>query len=338
MDAKHHYARAAAGPVARMELLEQRQLLAATWDEAVPQFVEGGHLEIGGRDLPDYVEIYSDDTHLLVNWNGDYRKYVKSSVNTIAVHTGDGNDVIIIGKIGIGVYVEAGNDDDLIVGGDGPDYLLGCPGDDTIYGGDGADYIDGGRGHDLIFGGAGNDTIFGDDGDDTIFGEEGNDQIHGGLHNDLIDGGPGADALNGDAGWNTVTYASRRERLWLSLDGRANDGAKGEGDLLLNFSVIIGGFGHDVIIGDDNPNVLNGGPGNDLIRGRGGNDTIIGGRGRDSLYGDDGNDMIYAMDKHKDLIVGGKGLDRAQCDWTDDRREIQRLFKMPKKPAKAAKQ
>jgi Ca2+-binding RTX toxin-like protein len=283
---------------ARMEALEQRQLLAATWDEAIPQFVEGGYLEIGGRDLPDMVIIGSDDQNILVNWNGDLRKYVKSSVKWIGVFTGDDNDFIWIINPGIGVYVEAGNGDDLVIGGDGPDYILGCDGNDTIYGGGGDDYLDGGRG------------------------------------DDLLDGGPGADTIFGDDGFDIVSYAGRRENLRLSLDGKANDGAAGERDLLLSIEGIIGGRGNDIIVGDDNANLLNGGPGNDLIRGRGGNDTLIGGKGRDSLYGDAGNDIIYARDKTRDLIVGGPGLDRVSADWEDQRRETERLFNMPRKPVR----
>lgn len=277
------------------EPLERRQLLAATWDEAIPQVVENGFLEIGGRDLPDYVEIGSDGQNLLVNSNGDYRKYVKSSVQSIAVLVGNGNDTVFVGNVGMGIYIEAGNDDDLIVGGDGWDYILGCDGNDTIYGGAGNDYLDGDR------------------------------------HNDLIEGGPGADTLVGDTGYDTVTYASRRERLRLSLDDIANDGAAGESDNLLSFEVVIGGEHHDVIVGDAHSNVLNGGGGNDLIKGGGGNDTLFGGKGRDRLYGEAGNDMFYDRDKAKDMIVGGLGVDRATMDWTDTRREVERLFKMAKK-------
>lgn len=284
---------------AAVERLEQRQLLAASWDAAIPEVVAGGYLEIGGRDDPDYVEIQSDGQNLLVNRNGDFTKYVKSSVQTIGVFTGNGNDVVVIGNIGMGVYVEGGNDNDLLIGGDGWDYFLGCQGNDTLFGGAGNDYLDGD--HD----------------------------------NDLIAGGLGADVIVGDEGADTVTYAGSLARLWLSLDGLANDGAAGEGDNLLTIENIIGGERNDVITGDAHSNVLNGGGGNDLIRGGAGNDLIYGGRGKDRLFGDAGNDIFYDRDvKFQDVITGGAGLDRASCDWTDIRRETERVFQMARKKAR----
>ena len=68
--------------------------------------------------------------------------------------------------------------------------------------------------------------------------------------------------------------------------------------------------------GDD---VLCGLGGSDRIEGGGGADVIIGGPERDTLFGGSGDDSFYARDGARDLVVGGRGRDRARADWKRDK-------------------
>lgn len=112
--------------------------------------------------------------------------------------TGTGND-----------YIDGGDDNDVIVSGDGTyldtsgnsrgitdgDEIYGGKGNDTITSGTGYDYIEGNDGDDKITSGSGNDTIDGGRGKDTIVAGDGDDTIYGGKGSDTIDGGKGADLI-----------------------------------------------------------------------------------------------------------------------------------------------
>ncbi|WP_309269906.1 calcium-binding protein [Azonexus sp.] len=76
---------------------------------------------------------------------------------------------------------DAGNSNDLLIGGlwdnkltagDGNDFLYGNEGNDTLYGGKGDDYLNGGEGADRLEGGEGYDTYIADK-QDTIMDEDG---------------------------------------------------------------------------------------------------------------------------------------------------------------------
>ena len=81
--------------------------------------------------------------------------------------------------------------------------------------------------------------------------------------------------------------------------------------------IVNGGEGNDRMIGGRGDDTLDGGAGNDRIQGRGGDDTITGGSGRDILLGGNGEDLILAVDGERDLIRGGRGLDRIFADPED---------------------
>ena len=59
----------------------------------------------------------------------------------------------------VGISVDGGDGDDVLLGGDGNDVLLGGAGDDVLIGGGGDDMLDGGDGDDVLIGGDGNDTL-----------------------------------------------------------------------------------------------------------------------------------------------------------------------------------
>lgn len=97
-------------------------------------------------------------------------------------------------------------------------------------------------------------------------------------------------------------YSARTTPVRLSLNGKADDGAAGEGDLMPRGS-LIGGRAADVLIGGPEGDVLRGGPGDDRIHG---------GRGLDKAYGDGGNDVFVDATVEQvsgDEYWGGPGLD-----------------------------
>lgn len=103
-----------------------------------------------------------------------------------------------------------------------------------------------------------------------------------------------------------VTYSERKAGVTASLDGQANDGRPGEGDLIVpGVREIIGGQRADTLRGDGHANVL---------QGRGGADTLSGGGGHDSLVGGAGPDTFRARDGFRDDVSGGPEADRARVD------------------------
>lgn len=101
----------------------------------------------------------------------------------------------------------SGNDTILGDGGDGmegrSDTVFGEDGDDQIFGHCGNDGLDGGNDNDLIIGGDGaeaNDMLVGGAGNDILSGNDGNDSLLSGPGRDLLLGGFGNDTLKGEVG------------------------------------------------------------------------------------------------------------------------------------------
>jgi len=88
----------------------------------------------------------------------------------LVVNGGAGDDVLV-NNGSIGVTLDGGDGDDILLAGDGGDTLIGGAGDDTLIGGAGDDTLIGGDGDDVLIGGAGNDVFDpGTSGDITIQG------------------------------------------------------------------------------------------------------------------------------------------------------------------------
>jgi Ca2+-binding RTX toxin-like protein len=178
-----------------------------------------------------------------------------------------------------------------------------------------------------LIGGSGNDVLIGAQArpdapqthpgltsNNTLFGGGGNDTLHGLDGNDLLDGGLGADVLAGGAGTDTADYSKRGERLTLNLDGLANDGAVGEGDVIrADIENLTGGSSHDRITGNSRNNVL---------RGNAGNDTLDGGLGRDVLAGGAGSDTAYYSNRIENLSLTLDGLANDGAAGENDKIEI----------------
>src|SRR3954447_149195 len=190
--------------------------------------------------------------------------------------------------------------------GDRDDYFaeslgsLPSPAGAVVHGGDGADYI---KGTGL------NDHLYGENGDDELFGLAGDDEIVPGAGTD--------DDLSGGDGNDTVNYQGRTDKLAISLDDAANDGAEGEKDNVeSDIENVWSGNGNDTIIGSSATNDLFGYDGNDRIVGNGGNDQhtdaqghptggLKGGNGDDTIIAGDGNDMIEGSDGNDTISAAG---------------------------------
>ncbi len=159
----------------------------------------------------------------------------------------------------------------------------------------------------------------------------------GGAGNDVMRGGDGADTFIEDAATNgadvfigganlfgsqdTVSYRRRTRGLSLSLDGRANDGAPGEGDRIgSDVEGIVGGRRADRISGNRSANGLFGGGGEDRLSGGSGGDLLEAGPGRtrDRLDGGRGDDLVVG-NSGPNRVKGGSGFDRIKVGRGADR-------------------
>jgi ELWxxDGT repeat protein len=251
---------------------------------------------------------------LTVTYNGLPSTFRLADVGSVVVDGGTGADVVTVaGPISASLY--GGEENDVLTGGD-----LG-------------DLLEGGAGADHLFGGAGDDDLQG--GSDYIVNEY--DDWGG----DTVDGGLGADRLSGGAGYkDTLDYSTRTTGVTVSTDGRAHDGAPGEGDNVAgDFESIQGGAGDDYLVesgdayvglygngGNDtlvgDADALYGGAGNDLLMGarraQGGN-SYDGGTGTDTLIGTARDDYFASIDGELDRIFGNGGSDNAHIDRRRDK-------------------
>lgn len=199
--------------------------------------------------------------------------------------------------------------------------ITGSPLNDRIVGDSSSNYINGGDG---------DDRLLGMDGDDNVNGGYGDDRIAGGPGDDSVSGEKGRDKIRGGAGFDAIYYWDSDAGVRVSLDGKRNDGARGERDNVgTDIEEVYGSDFDDVIIGSNRSNDLSGNGGDDRMFGMGGNDevsgddgrdTLSGGTGNDQLNGGDGDDQLEARDLDGDVVSCGMGTDTA---WADLRRTDQ---------------
>ena len=268
---------------------------------------------------------------------------IEGNAGDDSVTAGGGNDVIGDGTPG---SIEGG------AGGD--DTLLGGSGNDVLDGGRYAAAVDSGSGADVMHGEAGSDvadyskrtapltiiedgqpndgqlvagasegddvtgaeTVIGGSAADRIAGPEVASTLRGGGGGDLLAGGTAGDVLDGGPGADTASYATRSDRVTVTLDELANDGRAQEGDNALTENVA-GGGGPDLLTGSSGANVLAGNGGADVVKGAGGNDLLIGGGAADALGGGSGDDRISARDGVRDTVACGSGDDFVSADPID---------------------
>jgi Ca2+-binding RTX toxin-like protein len=114
--------------------------------------------------------------------------------------------------------------------------------------------------NDVITGNSGANTLTGGLGHDALNGMSGNDILNMGAAND------GADQARGGPGTDTALYNLRTGNLHISLDGVANDGARGERDNVHgDIENVVSGRGNDLLMGNKFDNRLNGGGGHNTL-------------------------------------------------------------------------
>lgn len=148
---------------AQIQALEARRLLSASVSMAA-----SGALTVNGTSGNDVIRITLDAVNprqLDVIANGNTKSFAASSVKSITVNAGSGNDDVEVLELNGPINV--------------PMTLLGGSGNDTLVGGSGNDYIDGGSGNDTIAGEAGTNILIGGSGTNRLV-SEGNDTVYQG--------------------------------------------------------------------------------------------------------------------------------------------------------------
>ena len=117
--------------------------------------------------LPDLFTSTADTISLATVVSGNYRS------GTDTTKSLGGDDRVTLPDVANWAYqpgmaFDAGDGNDVVVGGQLADFILGGTGNDTVSGGAGNDMLFGGDGNDTISGGAGNDIIAGGAGTDTV--------------------------------------------------------------------------------------------------------------------------------------------------------------------------
>ena len=246
---------------------------------------------------------------------------------------GGGADDTLAGGVGNDT-LSGGDGGDTLTGADGDDGLAGDDGNDSLAGGGGADTLNGGAGGDTLSGGAGIDTLNGEDGDDWLNGSEvglvggdgddkmrggpGADVLLGGPGDDWLDGGLGPDQINGEDGRDTLSYEERTNPVFVTLNGRPDDGEDGEGDNVGgDVEIILGGTVWDTLTGDRNANTLSAGSGEDLITGNAGPDVLNGGDAPDLIWARDGDTDSVDCGDDGDLAIVDARDNVQHCTWID---------------------
>ncbi len=200
--------------------------------------------------------------------------------------------------------------------------LNGGSGDDILIGSGGADILNGDDDNDTLIGGPGSDSIFAGPGDDLFIWNPGDGS-------DLVEGGEGADTVevNGANGSEDFTITSNGTRVRfdrlnpapffldigtceeLVLNANAgNDTLACTGNLAALIHITAdGGPGDDTLLGSNGADVLIGGDDNDFIDGQQGNDLIFLGAGNDTFQWDpgDGSDIVEGQDGHDTVRFNG---------------------------------
>ncbi len=249
-------------PSLQLESLETRALMAA----GVTANLLDGVLVVEGTESRDLIVISSNNNHLSVN--GIAETFDSSGVQKIEVRAGGGSDIVAVSRaVKQMAVIDAGDGNDIVIGGGGLT---------AIHGGDGDDMLYGGTDTSLIFGDAGDDTIHGDNASNCLSGGDGNDRITGGPRLDLIFGEAGNDILDGQAGADII------------IAGGGND-------------QLFGGLGNDLLLGESGNDILRGGDGVDILLGGEGVDQLFGEADDDYLFYDL-DDLI----QHFSNVIQGK--------------------------------
>jgi len=172
-----------------------------------------------------------------------------------------------------------------------------------------------------VIGGTGNDDLQGSAGGVLRFeGGDGDDALStGAAAGAYLLGGAGADRMASSSACCSVAGYDDHDStgVRVSLDNKANDGVRGEGDDVRT-SGVVGSPGPDVITGDARANAITGSGGSDALSGGAGDDTIIAVAGDGPAgSGPDG----------RDVVTCGAGDDQVTADEADTVRvDCERVF------------
>lgn len=288
--------------------------------EIVGDLADGtDRLMLLGGDGADRLAVHSRSS---AAFNGDDDPDISlSGVDRWEMYGARGNDVLDgHGAPDLVAYGEEGSD--RVVGGKGSDRLYGdggevtADGDDVVIGGDGSDDLVGGGRADRLVAEDGDDSLRGGTGPDALFGGPGGDTMYA---DSVLDG---ADEYNGGPGTDRVSYYDREAPVRLTLDGKPNDGKKGEGDLIRgDVENLTGGEKGDVIVGNGLRNSLYGEAGDDVLKGLGEDDSFSAWDGDDTVYGGDGDDS-FSNSLGSDKFFGEGGNDYLSGGSSDDGRDV----------------
>ncbi|MFK7819498.1 MAG: beta strand repeat-containing protein, partial [Planctomycetaceae bacterium] len=154
--------------------------------------LDDGTVYVPGTLAGDVISTSETATDLRVTLNGTDTDFALGMVTRVVICGFDGADSVTLGT-SHEARVDAGWDNDSVVGGPGADKIIGAHGDDSLQGFGGDDTIFGGAGNDRIEGGTGHDSLGGGSGGDTLIGNTGRDSLLGGSGKDRLIGSAGAD-------------------------------------------------------------------------------------------------------------------------------------------------
>lgn len=271
---------------------------------AAPSSDGAGNITIYDFDgIAHTILISQDANNTSVSDNGVVTVFPNAQAKNFTIYTDDQADYISLYLVNATSYIDAGEGNDSVVGGN-----LG----DTVYGEGGADSLAGINGDDILVGGNGNDSVFGG---------PGTDYVSGGHTGFTYNGGDGTDLIKGGDGNDYADYRYRLDAVTLRLDGTARSGAAGENDTIdVSTENALGGQGNDTLIGNSLANYLSGGNGADTVFGNGGGDVLIGSNGGDRAFGGADYDFIYVSgDATTDgYNFGGTAAEFVQRDTGDN--------------------
>jgi Ca2+-binding RTX toxin-like protein len=286
------------------EPLETRQLMSAS--------LKNGVLAIEGNDLANVIAVSQDSTNVRVNEDGKVTAFRATSVKSIVVNGGGGNDQLL-GRTNLKkpMTLRGGAGNDTLVGGAMGDVFEGGPGEDR------ADYSHRNQNMNISLDDLANDGATNDAGAvvekdnvksdvEVIRTGNGNDLIRGSNADNIIGAGFGLDTVYGMGGHDLLAVASRNHYDPDTVyGGEGNDWIETTGVARLT---AYGENGNDKIVGGSANDTLSGGTGTDSIYGNDGADDISGGDWRDHLFGGRGNDIIRGG-AGDDIIEAGDGDD-----------------------------
>jgi hypothetical protein len=173
-----------------------------------------GMLKVAGTNDAEVIKVWqprgAGSAIRVVIGNRTYN-FSAELVKAVQIFGLGGDDTVVGNCVDLGVYINAGDGNDTVVGTALPDTLTAGAGDDSVYGMAGDDWMDGNGGRDNLIGGDGDDRVYGGNGGDTL------------------DGGAGRDVLYGEVGSNL--YITRdRNRDWVFATDATTNFVQGDAD------------------------------------------------------------------------------------------------------------